>query len=63
MKAVVQALYLLTNAIGNLIDLFAVAALASVWKSQVICALINNNLTSIIANLIRLMSSSSLLVS
>ena len=35
MKAVVQALYLLTNAIGNLIDLFAVAALASVWKSQV----------------------------
>ena len=34
MKAVLQALYLLTTAIGNLIDLVVVAALSSLFSSQ-----------------------------
>ena len=35
MKAVVQALYLLTTALGNLIDIIVVGALSSLFKSQV----------------------------
>eukprot|EP00094_Tigriopus_californicus_P007929 TCALIF_07633-PA protein Name:"Similar to Slc15a1 Solute carrier family 15 member 1 (Rattus norvegicus)" AED:0.21 eAED:0.21 QI:166/0.07/0.07/0.78/0.92/0.85/14/0/789 len=34
MKAVVQALFLQTNAIGNLLDIFVVALLSGVFKSQ-----------------------------
>ncbi len=34
MKAVVQALYLLTTAVGNLIDLVLIAALIDVFSSQ-----------------------------
>ena len=35
MKAVVQALFLQTNAIGNLIDIAVVALLSDVFSSQV----------------------------
>ena len=35
MKAVLQALYLLTTALGNLIDLLVVASLSKLFNSQV----------------------------
>lgn len=39
MKAVVQALYLLTTALGNLIDIIVISALSGAFKSQVRVAL------------------------